>query len=208
MNFNNNLLHFLIFITFFQVSVAQSTDDSNKLANVNASSAKTTDVLKSTYKKSSKKKSKSKKSSSKKQFIKTGSISSQFDFLVDNSKDYKSFKMAPKKWISILKLNVIDSLSILNNQFVASNALQETQAAKICAMGVRVSRWVSMHGLALNVKTNLNHFDLIVPCGLTDRKVTSMHQQLGDNCPTMDQVKQFLTTNFRKAIASNNTECE
>ncbi len=71
---------------------------------------------------------------------------------------------------------------------------------KICAMGVRVSRWVSMHGLALNVTTNLDHFDLIVPCGLAGRTVTSMQQQLGDACPTMDDVKRAILAQFRKAI--------
>ncbi len=71
---------------------------------------------------------------------------------------------------------------------------------KICAMGVRVSRWVSMHGLALNVTTNLDHFDLIVPCGLVGRTVTSMQRQLGDACPTLDQVKQLLISQFRIAI--------
>lgn len=64
--------------------------------------------------------------------------------------------------------------------------------AKICAMGVRVRRWVSMHGLALNVTTNLEHFKFIVPCGLVGRPVTSMHGVLGDACPAMPAVKQAL----------------
>ncbi len=71
---------------------------------------------------------------------------------------------------------------------------------KICAMGVRVSRWVSMHGLALNVTTNLDHFDLIVPCGLVGRTVTSMRQQVGKACPSMDEVKRAILAQFRKAI--------
>ncbi len=71
---------------------------------------------------------------------------------------------------------------------------------KICAMGVRVSRWVSMHGLALNVTTNLDHFDLIVPCGLAGRTVTSMQRELGDACPTMDDAKREILAQFRKAI--------
>jgi lipoyl(octanoyl) transferase len=50
--------------------------------------------------------------------------------------------------------------------------------AKICAIGVRVRRWVTMHGLALNVATNLEHFKLIVPCGLAGRPVTSIAEQL------------------------------
>ena len=64
------------------------------------------------------------------------------------------------------------------------------QPAKIAAIGVRVSRWVSMHGLALNVTTNLSHFDLIVPCGLTGRPVTSL-EALGAYV-TMDHVRQLL----------------
>src|SRR5690606_29440764 len=59
------------------------------------------------------------------------------------------------------------------------------ESAKLCAMGVRVRRWVSMHGLALNVTTDLSHFGLIVPCGLAGRPVTSLHALLGDRCPPM-----------------------
>lgn len=65
------------------------------------------------------------------------------------------------------------------------------EAAKICAMGVRVRRWVSMHGLALNVSTNLEHFGLIVPCGLP-RPVTSMRALLGERCPTLTRVRDRL----------------
>ena len=72
--------------------------------------------------------------------------------------------------------------------------------AKICAMGVRVSRWVSMHGFAINVSPNLSHFDFIVPCGLAGRTVTSMSQLLGDNCPSMDEVKSVVGKTFESAI--------
>lgn len=68
--------------------------------------------------------------------------------------------------------------------------------AKICAMGVRIKRWVSMHGLALNVTTNLDHFNLIVPCGLAGRPVTSLQRLLGPSCPTMQRVKHEITARF------------
>jgi len=50
---------------------------------------------------------------------------------------------------------------------------------KICAIGVRVSRGVSMHGFAFNVNTDLSYFNLINPCGFTDKKVTSLQQEMG-----------------------------
>lgn len=78
----------------------------------------------------------------------------------------------------------------------------EDQAApaKICAMGVRVRRWASMHGLALNVTTNLDHFRLIVPCGLTGRSVTSLQRELGTACPSMDTVKSALVAHLRARL--------
>ena len=51
-------------------------------------------------------------------------------------------------------------------------------ARKICAMGVRASRWVTMHGFALNINTDLSYFDYIVPCGIKGKKVTSLSKEL------------------------------
>ena len=66
--------------------------------------------------------------------------------------------------------------------------------AKVCAIGVRVRRGVTLHGLALNVTTDLRYFNLIVPCGLADRPVTSMAQLLGESAPPMPEIKRALVT--------------
>lgn len=79
-------------------------------------------------------------------------------------------------------------------------------ASKIAAMGVRVRRWVSLHGLALNVTTNLAHFDLIVPCGLAGRTVTSMGQLLGEACPPIEVVKQRLAAELIDQLAAHAAE--
>lgn len=65
------------------------------------------------------------------------------------------------------------------------------KARKICAMGVRCSRWVTMHGFAFNVNADLNYFKNIVPCGIDDKAVTSLEFELGHKVD-MEQVKQKL----------------
>ena len=69
------------------------------------------------------------------------------------------------------------------------------RARKICAMGVRCSRWVTMHGLAFNVNTDLSYFKNIVPCGIDDKDVTSMERELGFK-PDIEEVKQKLKLNI------------
>jgi len=73
---------------------------------------------------------------------------------------------------------------------------------KICAMGVRVRRWIAFHGLALNVTSNLDHFKLIVPCGLAGREVTSLHRELGAACPSMEAVKVSLCKRLTERLAA------
>jgi len=69
-------------------------------------------------------------------------------------------------------------------------------ARKICAMGVRASRWVTMHGFALNVNADLGYFDLMIPCGIKGKAVTSLNVELGQKEVPMSEVKQKLLKHF------------
>jgi lipoyl(octanoyl) transferase len=85
--------------------------------------------------------------------------------------------------------------------------------AKIAAIGVKVTKWVSMHGFALNVNNDLRLFQTIVPCGITDRPVTSLQQALGRAVP-MERVKNAVARAFEQVFritfryTSQNTEVE
>jgi len=65
---------------------------------------------------------------------------------------------------------------------------------KICALGIRCSRWVTMHGLAFNANTNLTHFDQIVPCGISDRSVTSLAKEIGRSVDIPTVTSQILAS--------------
>jgi lipoyl(octanoyl) transferase len=66
---------------------------------------------------------------------------------------------------------------------------------KICAMGVRCSRWVTMHGFAFNVNTDLGYFDHIIPCGIMNKQVTSLEKELGYALP-LEEVKDAVREEF------------
>ena len=76
-------------------------------------------------------------------------------------------------------------------------------ARKICAMGVRASRWVTMHGFALNVNADLGYFDNIIPCGIRGKAVTSLHVELGVSQVDEAVVKEKITKHFKNLF-----ECE
>lgn len=79
------------------------------------------------------------------------------------------------------------------------NADVKGKERKICAMGVRCSRWITMHGFALNVNTDLSYFNHIIPCGIQNKKVTSIKEELGREIP-VDEVKEKLKKNFVKVF--------
>jgi len=70
-------------------------------------------------------------------------------------------------------------------------------ARKICALGVKTSRWVSMHGFAFNINTDLSYFENIIPCGITDKKVTSLEHEIGEKID-IEKVKSRLKSNIER----------
>ena len=115
--------------------------------------------------------------------------------------DLENFKTDIGWYLRTLEQSIINVLAIYNivagrspgQTGVWLDADIKTKARKICAMGVRCSRWVTMHGFALNVQPNLAYFNDIVPCGIPDKQVTSMAHELGYSV-SMTVVKQQLTT--------------
>ena len=107
-------------------------------------------------------------------------------------------KLTVGRYVRALQDSIIDCLGrcmvrgVIDPTAVGVWAEDRGQLAKICAIGVRVKRGVSMHGVALNVETDLKYFELIVPCGLDGRPVTSIRKLLGMRAPSINDVKWLL----------------
>ncbi|MGQ9846598.1 MAG: lipoyl(octanoyl) transferase LipB [Bacteroidales bacterium] len=110
--------------------------------------------------------------------------------------DLQKLKLGIKKYIFTIEEAIIQTLADYNIQSerlegatgVWIDAQNPQKSRKICAIGVRVSHWISMHGFAFNVNTDLNYFNYINPCGFKDKGVTSLQKELGYSVP-MDEVK-------------------
>ncbi len=113
--------------------------------------------------------------------------------------DMENFFTDIHKYMRLLEESVIQTLAEFNIKSGRINGLtgvwidfeDANKARKICALGVKTSRWVTLHGLAFNVNTDLNYFKYIVPCGIDDKAVTSLEKELGKQLD-IKQVKSIL----------------
>jgi len=102
-------------------------------------------------------------------------------------------------YLRLLEEAVIQTLAEYNIQATRIDKLTGVwiENRKICAMGVKASRWVTMHGIALNVNTDLSFFENIIPCGIADKAVTSLSKELGKNI-AIEEVEKILLTKISK----------
>ncbi len=116
--------------------------------------------------------------------------------------DLANFNIGLKKYIYLIEEAIINTLldyGIKSERLEGATGVwldtEKPACRKICAIGVRSSRFVTMHGFALNVNTNLTYFEHINPCGFIDKGVTSLEKELGKKVD-MEEVKKNLTANF------------
>ena len=117
--------------------------------------------------------------------------------------DLENFFTDIHKYLRLLEEAIILTLADFNVKAERSNGetgvwldVGTPFARKICAMGVRASRWVTMHGFALNVNADLGYFDNIIPCGIRGKAVTSLNVELGVKEVSMDKVKELFLKHF------------
>lgn len=108
---------------------------------------------------------------------------------------HKYLRLLEETIILTLKEYGVESGRSKGETGVWLDAEDKFKARKICAMGVRCSRWVTMHGWGFNVNSELNYFDNIIPCGINDKAVTSLNKELGRNVD-MQEIKEKLKKNF------------
>lgn len=115
------------------------------------------------------------------------------------------------KYLRFLEECVIATLADYNIEATRSKGetgvwldVEGANPRKICAMGIRTSRWVTMHGFALNVNTDLSFFDYIIPCGIADKSITSMAKELGAAVDMQEVIKKF-KEHFSRIFEANLT---
>ena len=110
---------------------------------------------------------------------------------------HKYLRLLEETIILTLKEYGVESGRSKGETGVWLDAEDKFKARKICAMGVRCSRWVTMHGWGFNVNSDLNYFNNIIPCGINDKAVTSLNKEIGRDVD-MAEIKEKLKKNFSK----------
>lgn len=120
--------------------------------------------------------------------------------------DIERIGIGLKEYIDAIEGAIIDTIAtygIVGGRIDGASGVwideKSARPRKICAIGVRASRYVTMHGFALNVATDLNYFNYINPCGFTDKGVTSIEKELGYEV-SLDEVKQRLVDALSKKL--------
>ena len=127
--------------------------------------------------------------------------------------DLDNFKLSIKSYIDKLEEVIIRTLKRYGIVATRSegatgvwlDAENPAKARKICAIGVRTSHWVSMHGFAFNISTDLSYFEHIIPCGIQGKSVTSLEKELGRKVE-MEEVREFVLHDFEDVFNMNPTE--
>ncbi|MCG8485188.1 MAG: lipoyl(octanoyl) transferase LipB [Clostridia bacterium] len=123
--------------------------------------------------------------------------------------DLEQYEMGVKQYIESMEEVIIKTLkeySIESERLEGATGVwldtNSPNVRKICAIGVKASRYVTMHGFAFNVNTDLNYYSYINPCGFTDKTVTSMQKELGKEV-NFEEAKMKLQKNFAKVFGMN-----
>lgn len=113
--------------------------------------------------------------------------------------DLKQWRCAVRWYLRMLEQVLIDQLAGygLTGERIDGLTGVWVEGAKVAAVGIGVHRWVTFHGIALNVDPNLAHFGCIIPCGIPDRPVTSLRKLLG-HAPPMAIIRHHFETHFRR----------
>lgn len=120
--------------------------------------------------------------------------------------DLNSFKISVRQYVDLIEQCIIDCIAdygLKGERLEKASGVwldaQTDNARKICAIGIKISKGISMHGFAFNINTDLNYFDHIVPCGIDDKEVTSLAKELGNEM-NFYEVQLKLLEHFQKAF--------
>ena len=118
--------------------------------------------------------------------------------------DLSNYKKSISWYMRAIEQVSIDTLSEYNIKAARNRYLTGVwvEDEKIAAQGVKISRWVTMHGFSINVNTNLEHYNSIIPCGIFDRGVTSMSKLLGRDV-NIDRLKMIVHKHFNSNLNKN-----